>query len=63
LLLRLDKPAPALAQFSALPMSGQIMPPARIHLYGQSAATAAKDLGATRQGWLSQPSPLPLAFT
>ena len=54
LLLRLDKPAPALAHFFAMPMGDQVMLPVRIYLYGHSAAEIARDVEAKWQGWLSR---------
>jgi uncharacterized protein YndB with AHSA1/START domain len=57
LLLRLDKPAPALAHLFALPMGGQVMLPVRIYLYGRSAADVAKDVETTWQTWLNRRFP------
>jgi uncharacterized protein YndB with AHSA1/START domain/predicted secreted protein len=60
LLLRLDKPAPALAHLFALPMGGQVMLPVRIYLYGHSAADVAKDVEKNWQDWLNRRFPLSL---
>jgi uncharacterized protein YndB with AHSA1/START domain len=60
LLLRLDKPAPALAHLFALAMGGQVMLPVRIYLYGHSAADAAKEVETTWQTWLNRRFPLPV---
>jgi uncharacterized protein YndB with AHSA1/START domain len=57
LLLRLDKPASALAHLFAMPMGGQVILPVRIYLYGRSAARIARDVEARWQGWLSQRFP------
>jgi uncharacterized protein YndB with AHSA1/START domain len=57
LLLRLDKPAPALAHFFALPMGGQVMLPVRIYLYGHSVSDLAKDVATNWQGWLNRRFP------
>ena len=61
LLLRLDKPAPAIAHFFALPMGGQIMLPVRIYLYGHSASDVAKDVEKNWDGWLNRRFPRPSA--
>jgi hypothetical protein len=57
LLLRLDKPAPALAHLFALPCGGQVMLPVRIYLYGHSATDAAKDVEKNWQDWLNRRFP------
>lgn len=57
LLLRLDKPAPALAHFFAMPMGGQVILPVRIYLYGRSAAGVARDVETRWQDWLSRRFP------
>ena len=57
LLLRLDKPAPALAHLFALPMGGQVMLPVRIYLYGHSAADVAKAVETTWHAWLTRRFP------
>jgi hypothetical protein len=54
LLLRLDRPAPAIAHFFALAMGGQVMLPVRIYLYGHSAAEVAKDVEKNWQDWLNR---------
>jgi hypothetical protein len=51
LLLRLDKPAPALAHFFALPTYVQVMLQVRIYLYGHSANDVAKDVEKNWQAW------------
>lgn len=56
-LVRLDKPAPALAHLCALRGSGWVIPPVRIYLYGDSAADLAKDVGKDWQGWLDRRFP------
>jgi hypothetical protein len=61
LLLRLDKPAPAIAHFFALIMGGQIMLPVRIYLYGHSASDVAKDVEKNWHGWLNRRFPRPSA--
>ena len=57
LLLRVDKPAPALAHLFALPGGGQVMLPVRIYLYGYSASDAAKDVAKNWQDWLNRRFP------
>lgn len=57
LLLRLDKPQPALAHFFALAVGGPVMLPVRFYLYGPSASTMAKDVEATWQAWLNERFP------
>jgi uncharacterized protein YndB with AHSA1/START domain len=57
MLLRLNKPAPALAHLFALPMGGQVMLPVRIYLYGHSASDVAKDVEKNWQGWLNRRFP------
>ena len=57
LLLRLDKPAPALAHFFALPMGGPVMLSVRIYLYGDAAADIAKDVEKQWQDWLDRRFP------
>lgn len=59
LLLRLEKPAPALAHLFAMPMGGQVLLPVRIYLYGHSAADVAKDVEAAWQTWLNRRFPPP----
>ena len=61
LLLRLDKPAPALAHLFALPMGGQVMLPLRIYIYGRSAADVAKVIEPAWQAWLDRRFPPPAA--
>jgi uncharacterized protein YndB with AHSA1/START domain len=57
MLLRLDKPTPALAHFFAMPMGGQVLLPVRLYLYGPSAAALAKDVEAMWQDWLNRRFP------
>ncbi|MEX2599816.1 MAG: SRPBCC domain-containing protein [Dehalococcoidia bacterium] len=57
LLLRLDKPAPALAHFFALSMGGPVMLPVRLYLYGETATEIATDIENTWQSWLNQRFP------
>lgn len=52
LILRLDKPATALAHLFALPMGGPVMLPVRFYLYGDEAAGVAAEIEATWKGWL-----------
>lgn len=61
LLLRLDKPAPALAHLFALPMGGQVLLPVRFYFYGRSAADVAKDVETSWQTWLNRRFPPVLA--
>jgi uncharacterized protein YndB with AHSA1/START domain len=58
-LLRLDKPAPALAHLFAMPMGGQVLLPVRFYLYGQSATKIAGEIETTWQEWLSRRFPPP----
>jgi hypothetical protein len=48
LILRLDKPAPAVAHLFALPMGGQVLLSVRFYLYGGAATDVAEDV---RRGW------------
>jgi uncharacterized protein YndB with AHSA1/START domain len=60
LLLRLEKPAPALAHLFALTMGGQVMLPVRLYLYGRAAGDVAQDVEKNWQDWLNRrfpPSP------
>jgi uncharacterized protein YndB with AHSA1/START domain len=57
LLLRLDKPAPALAHFFVLPMGGQVMLPVRFYLYGPLNGDVAKDVETNWQAWLGRHFP------
>ncbi len=57
LLLRLDKPAPSIAHFFAMPMSGSVLLPVRFYLYGRSAAGIAGAVAATWQEWLDKRFP------
>lgn len=54
LILRLDRPAPAVAHLFAMPMGGQTMLPFRIYLYGREAAPLAGQIEATWQRWLGE---------
>ncbi|MQA91792.1 MAG: hypothetical protein GEU90_16480 [Gemmatimonas sp.] len=56
-ILRLDKPAPALAHFFALSLGGPVMLPVRLYLYGDSAADVARNVEATWQTWLGERFP------
>lgn len=60
LLLRLDRPAPALAHLFAMPMGGQVMLPVRFYLYGPEGSRVSGDVEATWRAWLDRrfpPSP------
>jgi uncharacterized protein YndB with AHSA1/START domain len=57
LLLRLDRPAPALAHMFAMPMGDQVVLPVRIYLYGRPAAAMAADVETKWQDWLSRRFP------
>jgi uncharacterized protein YndB with AHSA1/START domain len=57
LLLRLHKPAPALAHLFALPMGGQVILSMRIYLYGHSARDLAEDVEASWRSWLNRHFP------
>jgi uncharacterized protein YndB with AHSA1/START domain len=57
LLLRLDKPAPSIAHFFAMPMGGSVMLPVRFYLYGPSASGIAGSVAATWQAWLDKRFP------
>jgi uncharacterized protein YndB with AHSA1/START domain len=57
LILRLDKPATALAHLFALSMGGPVMLPVRLYLYGDEAAGRAKDVEARWQTWLGERFP------
>ena len=59
LLLRLDKPAPALAHVFAMPMGGQVLLPVRFYLYGNAASKIAGDVESTWQDWLDRRFPPP----
>lgn len=54
LILRLEKPAPAIAHLFAMPMGGQTMLPVRIYLYGNAAASLTGPIEAAWQRWLSE---------
>lgn len=56
-ILRLDKPAPALAHFFALSLGGPVMLPVRLYLYSDSAADVARNVEATWQTWLGERFP------
>jgi uncharacterized protein YndB with AHSA1/START domain len=52
LLLRLEKPAPALAHLFVMPMGPQTLLSIRFYLYGPEGAAAAKDVEAKWNAWL-----------
>ena len=52
LLLRLDEPAPGLAQFFALAMGGKVYVIARFYLFGSAAAAVTAREQAKWQSWL-----------
>ncbi|HTN63591.1 MAG TPA: hypothetical protein VL147_18885 [Devosia sp.] len=54
LVVRLDKPSPAVAHLFAMPMGEQTMLPIRIYLYSKEAATLAGDIASAWQRWLSE---------
>jgi uncharacterized protein YndB with AHSA1/START domain len=53
LLLRLEKPAPALAHLFAMPMGPQTLLSIRFYLYGPEGAAAANDVEAKWNAWLA----------
>jgi uncharacterized protein YndB with AHSA1/START domain len=57
LILRLDKPAPAIAHLFALSMGGQVLLSVRFYLYGAAAADAAESVRNGWQNWLNQRFP------
>ena len=57
MILRLDKPAPALAHLFVMPMGGQSLVPVRFYLYGPSAAAVAEQVETTWRAWLDQQFP------
>jgi hypothetical protein len=61
LLVRLDDPAPGIAQIAAHPMGGQIYLTIRFYLYGDSAAAALARAEPEWQAWLNAHFPLPAA--
>jgi uncharacterized protein YndB with AHSA1/START domain len=54
LILRLDKPTPAIAHLFAMPMGAKTMLPVRIYLYGKEAAALAGQIEAAWQRWLGE---------
>ncbi len=56
-ILRLDKPAPALAHFFVLSFGGPVMLPVRFYLYGEAGSAAAPDVETTWRAWLEQRFP------
>lgn len=54
LILRLDKPAPAIAHLFAMPMGRQTMLPVRLYLYGHDAASLAGPTEVAWRGWLGE---------
>lgn len=57
LLLRLDEPAPGVAQLMAMPMGGQVCLLMRYFLYGDRAAAAVSGHEASWQGWMNEHVP------
>jgi uncharacterized protein YndB with AHSA1/START domain len=57
LILRLDKPAPALAHLFAMPMGARVMLPVRFYLYGDTGADVARYVETTWQTWLGERFP------
>jgi hypothetical protein len=57
LILRLDKPAPAIAHLFALSMGGQALLSVRFYLYGAAAAAVAEGVRDGWQNWLNQRFP------
>ena len=57
LLIRLDEPAPGLANLFALPMGGQVYLPIRIFLYGDQAPAAAASAESVWQAWMQEHFP------
>jgi hypothetical protein len=54
LLLRLEKPAPGLAHFFAMPMGGQVLLPVRLFLYGDRAEAVAAREEPVWQQWMQK---------
>jgi uncharacterized protein YndB with AHSA1/START domain len=61
LLLRLDEPAPGLANLFALPMGGQVYLPIRFFLYGDTAPAAVARAEPVWQAWMQSHFPPPAA--
>jgi uncharacterized protein YndB with AHSA1/START domain len=61
LLVRLDEPAPGLANFFALPMGGQVYLPTRFFLYGDRAPAAVARAEPVWQAWMQSHFPPPAA--
>ncbi len=57
MILRLDKPAPAIAHLFALPMGGPVLLSVRFYLYGACATDVAEDVRAKWQNWLDHAFP------
>jgi hypothetical protein len=53
MILRLEKPAPALAHFFTMPIGGPVMLPVRFYLYGSEGESLAQHLEAEWQAWLA----------
>jgi hypothetical protein len=53
LLLKLEKPAPALAHLFMMPMGPQTLLSIRFYLYGPNGAAAATDVEAKWKAWLA----------
>jgi uncharacterized protein YndB with AHSA1/START domain len=52
MILRLDKPASALAHLFAMPMGGSVILPVRFYLYGDEAVRRAGDIESAWRRWL-----------
>ncbi len=57
LLVRLDKPAPGLAHFFAMPMGGQVLVSVRFYLYGDQGAKTAPACEGEWTTWLADHFP------
>lgn len=53
MILRLQKPAPALAHFFTMPIGGPVMLPVRFYLYGNEGGSLAQPIEADWQAWLA----------
>ena len=60
-LLRLEEPAPGLAQLFAMPMGGQVLVSVRLFLYGDQAASAVARVESVWQAWMNERFPMPSA--
>jgi uncharacterized protein YndB with AHSA1/START domain len=61
LLVRLDEPAPGIAQIILHPMGDQIFLTIRFYLYGHQAPDAGTRAESTWQAWMNEHFPLPAA--